>query len=90
MAYNFLKDRIEDKSFPQCFIHALNSIDDTLYEVEVNGVLTRWKGIESLANKSLFSKVGFNLANRGFNFVVTLEALNIFLGSFIEGVLYDQ
>lgn len=54
-------------------------------------MLTRWKGFESITNKSLLNKVGINMENRGFNFIATLEALNIFISnSFIEGILYEH
>ena len=47
-------------------------------------MVARWKGFESLTNKSLLQKVGGAVNNRGFNMIATLEALNIFIGgSFI-------
>ncbi len=44
MAYNFLRLRIEDKSFPHRFLEALSNIEEILEEIEVNGMLARWKG----------------------------------------------
>lgn len=44
-------------------------------------MLARWKGFENLTNKSLLNKVGVNIDNKGFNFIATLEAVNIFIGS---------
>jgi hypothetical protein len=44
-------------------------------------MIARWKGFENLSNKSLLNKVGLGLENPGFNFIATLEAVNIFLGA---------
>ena len=44
MAYNFLKQRIEERIFPQQFLETLNDIEDVLDEIERNGMIARWKG----------------------------------------------
>lgn len=90
MAYNFLKLRIEEKIFPYRFLETLSDIEEVMEEIETNGMIARWKGFESLSNKSLLNKVGINLENKGFNFIASIEALNIFIGgSYIEGILTD-
>lgn len=90
MAYNFLKTRIEERVFPYRFLEALDNIEDILDDIEENGMLTRWKGFESISNKSLLNKVNTNLENKGFNFLATLEALNLFISrSYIECILLD-
>ena len=90
MAYNFLRLRIEEKVFPHKFLEVLNDIEEVLEEIEGNGMVARWKGFENLSNKSLLNKIGVNLDNKGFNFIASLEALNIFIGSsYVEGILFD-
>ena len=90
MAYNFLKLRIEEKVFPHKFLEVLNDIENVLQEIQTNGMIARWKGFENLSNKSLLTKVGVNMDNKGFNFIACLEALNIFMGSsYVEGILLD-
>ncbi len=54
-------------------------------------MLARWKGFENLSNKTLLNKVGVSMENKGFNFIATLEAVNIFIGGgYIEGLLMDR
>lgn len=54
-------------------------------------MLARWKGFENLSNKTLLNKVGVSMENKGFNFIATLEAVNIFIGGgYIEGLLIDR
>lgn len=90
MAFNFLKMRIQQKTFPQKFLQVLSDIEEVIQEIDKNGMLTRWKGFENLSNKSLLNKVGVNMENKGFYFLANLQATSIFIGSsYIYGLLSE-
>ena len=71
-------------------VHVLGSMQSILDEIEENGILNRWKGFDNMSSKNLLTKIE-TPKSRGFDFISTLESLNIFLGgNFIEGILYEQ
>ena len=44
MAYNYIRNRIEEETLPQWFLEELKDIEEILKEIEGNGMVARWKG----------------------------------------------
>lgn len=43
-ALEYIKQKVQDKSFPRDMLDALSDIETILDEVENNGIVNRWKG----------------------------------------------
>lgn len=72
-AYDFLRTRTEEGSFPRNFLTYLMDIESILEEIERNSMVSRWKGFQNIANKSILNKIGNNpIRSQGFDFIATI------------------